>query len=147
MDCFSDLQRHHSPNHFCCIHGMETKEMSIEAMKQALEALEEIHHGNMTPMAETNWNKAITALRQAIEQAEKQEPVAWMSPNKERLEFSRKDTVYGSHTIPLYTAPPKREWVGLTQEDIDIAFDDTQEGGGFDDFARAIEAKLKEKNT
>jgi hypothetical protein len=42
---------------------------------------------------------------------------------------------------------PKREWVGLTRQDIDIAFDDTQEGGGFDDFARAIEAKLKEKNT
>jgi len=40
-----------------------------------------------------------------------------------------------------------RTWVGLTQQDIDIAFDDTQEGGGFDDFARAIEAKLKEKNT
>lgn len=33
------------------------------------------------------------------------EPVAWMSPGKERLEFSRPDTVYGSHTIPLYTAP------------------------------------------
>lgn len=29
------------------------------------------------------------------------EPVAWMSPGKERLEFSRPDTVYGSHTIPL----------------------------------------------
>lgn len=40
----------------------------------------------------------------------------------------------------------QREWVGLTQQDIDIAFDDTQEGGGFDDFARAIEARLKEKN-
>lgn len=38
-------------------------------------------------------------------------------------------------------------WVGLTQQDIDIAFDDTREGGGFDDFARAIEAVLKEKNT
>jgi hypothetical protein len=47
------------------------------------------------------------------------------------------------------TTPPaaQRQWVGLTQQDIDIAFDDTQEGGGFDDFARAIEAKLKEKNT
>jgi hypothetical protein len=43
--------------------------------------------------------------------------------------------------------PPQRTWVGLTEQDIDIAFDDTQEGGGFDDFARAIEAKLKEKNT
>lgn len=48
----------------------------------------------------------------------------------------------------LYTSPPaqRKPWVGLTNKDIDIAFDDTQEGGGFDDFARAIEAKLKEKN-
>ena len=47
--------------------------MSIEAMKQALEALEEIHVGNMTPMAETNWNKAITSLRQAIAEAENEQ--------------------------------------------------------------------------
>ena len=44
-------------------------------------------------------------------------------------------------------AQPSKPWVGLTQQDIDIAFDDTQEGGGFDEFARAIEAKLREKNT
>lgn len=48
--------------------------------------------------------------------------------------------------------PAQRTWVnattwrGLTQQDIDIAFDDTQEGGGFNEFARAIEAKIKEKN-
>jgi hypothetical protein len=41
----------------------------------------------------------------------------------------------------------EREWVGLTDEDKQIAFDDTQEGGGFWEFADAIEAKLKEKNT
>jgi hypothetical protein len=41
---------------------------------------------------------------------------------------------------------PKREWVGLTERDKQIAFDDTQEGGGFWEFADAIEAKLKEKN-
>jgi hypothetical protein len=40
----------------------------------------------------------------------------------------------------------KREWVGLTDEDKQIAFDDTQEGGGFWDFADAIEAILKRKN-
>jgi len=38
-------------------------------------------------------------------------------------------------------------WVGLTQQDIDIAFDDTQEGGGFNEFARAIEQTLRRKNT
>ncbi len=40
----------------------------------------------------------------------------------------------------------QRQWVGLTDEDIDIAFDDTQEGGGFNEFAYAIEKRLKEKN-
>ena len=44
-------------------------------------------------------------------------------------------------------AAAEHPWIGLTQQDIDIAFDDTQEGGGFNEFAHAIEAKLKEKNT
>jgi len=44
-------------------------------------------------------------------------------------------------------AQPQREWVGLTQEDIDIAFDDTQEGGGFNEFAEAIEQTLRRKNS
>lgn len=33
------------------------------------------------------------------------EAVAWMSPGKERLEFSRPDTVYGSYTLPLFLGP------------------------------------------
>ncbi len=37
-----------------------------KVMGHALEALEEIHPGNMTPMAEKNWNKAITALREVL---------------------------------------------------------------------------------
>jgi len=37
-----------------------------KALKLALEALEGIHPSNMTPMAEEYWNKAITALREAL---------------------------------------------------------------------------------
>ena len=49
---------------------------------------------------------------------------------------------------PVYTAPPKREWVGLTDSDKQEAFDETQEAsGGFWEFADYLEAKLKEKNT
>jgi hypothetical protein len=47
--------------------------MSIEAMTQALEALETLNSGDSYKT-----HNAATALRQAIEQAEKQEPVAWM---------------------------------------------------------------------
>ena len=48
--------------------------MSVEAMKQALEALEKIDGAMPFPVGRS----AITALRTAIEQAEKQEPVAWV---------------------------------------------------------------------
>jgi hypothetical protein len=115
----------------------------IEAMKQALSVLETGEYiGGVTER-----------LRQAIEQAEKQKPYAYIYETNgqfgvhQSLRHEQYNGRYPDKTIPVYTSPPKREWVGLTQEDIDIAFDDTQEGGGFDDFARAIEAKLKEKNT
>jgi len=39
--------------------------------------------------------------------------------------------------------PPQRTWVGLTDED-DI---DWEEGGNLKDLVKAIEARLKEKNT
>lgn len=77
-----------------------------QVLKLALEALEEIHVGNMTPMAETNWIKAITAIRESLAQPE-QEPVAWMgtdvegNPNKFRLNFF-------SGAIPLFTTPEDR---------------------------------------
>ena len=44
-------------------------------------------------------------MRDQLAEIAATEPVAWMSPGKERLEFSRKDTVYGSHTIALFTHP------------------------------------------
>ena len=47
--------------------------MSITAMKQWLKALEHSHANE--PIWKTPHREAITSLRQAIEQAEKQEPV------------------------------------------------------------------------
>ena len=47
----------------------------------------------------------LDTLRAQLAEIAATEPVAWMSPGKERLEFSRKDTVYGSHTIALFTHP------------------------------------------
>jgi hypothetical protein len=45
--------------------------------------------------------------------------------------------------------PPKREWVGLTQAEIWQTLNDCSFNRDLhaDKFARAIEAKLKEKNT
>jgi hypothetical protein len=55
----------------------------------------------------------------------------------------------------FYTMPPKKEWVSLTEEDIDDAeihltsCRNNHESWieGIQEFAQAIEAKLKEKNT
>ena len=52
----------------------------------------------------------------------------------------------------LYTAPPQREWQGLTDEEIrefEIWLDDEEEKHGWNlpaDIVKYIEAKLKEKN-
>jgi hypothetical protein len=58
--------------------------MSIDAMKQALEALEELHHTGDTQVFDLCFApKVIPALRLAIEQAEKQAPVAWLWQHSE----------------------------------------------------------------
>jgi hypothetical protein len=50
------------------------------------------------------------------------------------------------HGEKLYTTPPaQRTWVGLTDEEIDAT--PLRQLNGYAGFARAIEAKLKEKNT
>jgi hypothetical protein len=74
------------------------------------------------------------------------EPVAWLFQYKDRHEFvlcnrtvSFKEQVLGIE--PLYTAPPKREWVGLTDEDF-YGQSELQVMA-----MKYAEAKLKEKNT
>ena len=110
----------------------------IEAMKLALEYLEESDNY----LGSLNHSNPIAALRQAIEQAEKQDRDEY-----ERGFIDGMQKQMQSSVDKAVNAMSKREWVGLIQEDIDIAFDDTQEGGGFNEFARAIEQTLRSKNT
>ena len=48
--------------------------------------------------------------------------------------------------VSLYTAPPQRTWVGLTDDEQQQAYEQWQ-NDGWGVFYNAIEAKLKEKNT
>ena len=127
--------------------------MSITAMKQALEALSEWK--DEAPYA---WSRmddnAITALRQAIEQA--QEPVAWAVHYNGPIPLftktkSEAEAWGGNNIVPLYTTPPQRTWVGLTYEDMVALQKDLYNAKGESvlptTFAMAVEAKLKEKNT
>ena len=85
-------------------------------------------------------------------QPAQQEPVAWMKRTSllgddwDAYDFSANP--YGEFQTPLYTSPPaSKPWVGLTDEEIDVLVMDSD---GLPkshlEFARAIEAKLKEKN-
>ena len=123
--------------------------MSREAMKLALEALESdpISHAGLVSR-----KQAITALRKALET--EQEPVAWMHNFIEGNVVTHIPADIGRHPerwTPLYTAPSKRQWVGLTDEEIVAATNAVHGFGAIKqkdmNFAKAIEAKLKEKNT
>jgi hypothetical protein len=113
------------------------------AAQQALEALENAEEDGNCEYGAT------AALRAALEQPE-QEPYCYV------YEY---DSAFGLHrefypgpyngkqkpdrTVPVFTHPPRREWRGLTEEEIVAIFllAPTQPA-----FARAIEAALKERN-
>ena len=133
--------------------------MSIEAIKLALRSLDIIRASCSAGRMVHADNEAAIAehiLRQALET--EQDPVAWLD-----AEMSKAYTVdeladsSGTGFLPLYTAPPKREWVGLTADEI-WKCNKAKSGSAVEfhicyahqnvlDFAESIEAKLKEKNT
>jgi hypothetical protein len=114
-----------------------------ELMQQALDALINakgyIFH-NVLDDKGNRYDTAIEALRARLAQPEP-EPVACDCDSPAWCKQYKK-----CHRAMLgfepYVAPPQREWKGLTDEEIRYA----PRGGTFFDFARAIEAKLKEKN-
>ena len=107
-----------------------------KAAEMALEVLEELQFINASFL---KCDKAAEALRQVLAQPE-QEPVGYVTDSGTSAYFSL--GVDLEDETPLYTAPPKREWVGLT--DGELPQGATYE---FDRGVRWAEAKLKEKNT
>jgi len=145
--------------------------MSTEAMKQALNDICGAKLCEINSMSSRHemirlQDNAIAALRQAIEQAEKQEPVALKVLNGEICYLSKaddqsygmwcpvvpdKDCEHGfKNGTVFYTAPPKREWVDLTFEGAMAIAADFGEMDSHKEqylFVQAINAKLKQMNT
>jgi hypothetical protein len=128
--------------------------MTKEALKLALEALEASHlliHGSETKGGlafcmdgyysgcfdidsnDKQTNKAITAIKEALAQ-----------PNFCPICGKR----LGTNDWDIHTCtPPQRTWVGLTDEEKADLFENSAPYYSEADYADAIEAKLKEKNT
>ena len=146
-----------------------------EALKLALEALEEaklhIWLGDEKGVsANIKCHQTITAIKEALAQPE-QEPVAkvvrtaperiWLDlgfdpSDEDEISFgdlvdatwsNDNATGYGIEYVRADTTPPQRTWVGLTDEEIQTMWQNTSPYYDHQDFALAIEAKLKEKNT
>ncbi len=116
--------------------------MDREAIEEAIEVLEDASAEMLAETGDENYySEAIAILRQALE--EKQEPVAWLSEGGDVSRSKRYMDEMGFKCNPLYTAPPKREWVGLTAYEIQEIHSGNQHWGSF---ACAIEQALKEKN-
>jgi hypothetical protein len=127
--------------------------MSREAMQMALEALESdpISHVGLISR-----KQAITALRQVLKT--EQEPVAWISDsptkgNGKQLHWTKSEAWrWSSNITPLYTAPQKKEWVGLTDEECIKSLPVMPYEYEFNvqallEYTKIVEAKLKDKNT
>ena len=117
--------------------------MSLDAMKQALDALNDCTYDEEGYCLNPDNVDAILALRAAIEQA--QEPVAWVGPswlNPETRTWESESfaprPIKG--WISLYTAP--RQWQGLTEDEKNAMVE-----WAHPDIIEAIELKLRERNT
>jgi hypothetical protein len=112
-----------------------------EALRLALEALQNPWKAGPDGVAD-----AIIAIKAALEA--KDEPVAHMNQNgvvrKVGYEWGPNNTL-----TALYATPSQRTWVGLTDEEIVLIVAECAASHQHTDihFARAIEAKLKAKNT
>jgi len=126
--------------------GVDEMTDLITAAQQALEALGKWSSGR--DMDAVELNDLIATLEAALEQPE-QEPVAWMDPNRGEvcrahwLESHAPERDVDRFSYPLYTHPPRREWQGLTDEEVDQMAGNTVDAW---ECARAIEAALKERN-
>jgi hypothetical protein len=108
---------------------------------------------NLSIQSEDLSIKSEEAMRevQRLGQEIEQEPVAYINIEERKLEWAYKymswdtPTVVNLPKIPLYTTPPQRTWVGLTDEEIVGCATGLIVGGM--EFAKAVEAKLKDKNT
>jgi len=152
-------------------HPSKGRTSMIEVLKQAMEVIETaIKAGDWKVDGACDPDNVIYGLRQAIAELESQEPVAWLITDEKinslqvdsiqrlvdrarhahmtdiKLRINGQDEWHQADWLKhlTRTTPPQRTWQGLTDEDISEIVRGTHNTGSF---VRAIESKLKEKNT
>ena len=101
--------------------------------------------------------KVLDALQHLLPPQPAQEPVAWAVVGDGKfgeyelgqvfVDYEATHTYWenrGYELVPVYTTPPQRPWVGLTDEEAQWLYDNCRTPSNLIDM---VEAKLKEKNT
>jgi hypothetical protein len=114
--------------------------LTREEAQQVLDALADaawcVQHNNLPPDEGHDWDKELELLRTRLAQ-----------PEPETCGY---DETTGNCTQNpcCYPSPPQREWQGLTDEEImSLLPGAVRLPPGWSETVRAIEAKLKEKNS
>ena len=131
-----------------------------KALKLALEALNDLSAwndgevgGHMDePYSAEVARRTIISIKEAL--AQEQEPLAWISTGPARMiHWTADKPAYGDDWVPLYTTPPQRTWVELTEDDRvlikhDANFNQFMTAGEYADRVQQLtEARLKDLNT
>jgi hypothetical protein len=131
-----------------------------ELLQQALDMLDDINQCSLPPTGiplPAEIDEVMEALRARLAQPES-EPFeywnaveGWVKIDEVRQHFDTANcgTIYkheGEGRVPLYAAPPQREWVGLTGYEVNECAAGCHNGNSVQDAIRKAEAKLKEKN-
>ena len=118
-------------------------QLAQQAMESACKRIDELKEENKN-------------LKEALAKQEQGEPFGWYDMEHGEIrdvEWNRQKPIYEGVWRPLYTTPQQpstivRTWVGLTDGDLSDVYNSTDwnitEDWGYE---RALEAKLKEKNT
>lgn len=144
---------------------LELHRMSLEALEdyepnEAQRAITALRERLAQPEQHQDWCASLTQMLLSMPPKPapcnckpaqpEQEPVAWIGRGPLSGEVLLTDTepdalvMRDFEMVPLYTAPQRREWVGLTGEELDLIARTAD-----DLYAAALkaEAKLREKNT
>jgi hypothetical protein len=125
----------------------------VELLKNSLELIETaIKNGDWKPDGACDPDSIIQSLNHAIKDLESQEPVAWVKAHQggvlHDINMPVAQKLPKGVRFDVFTHPPQRTWVGLTPEEILDVFDaKIVYGSKWLEFAKAVENKLKEKNT
>ena len=120
-------------------------QLAEHAWEEHVDEMVKTEHDKQIEIAqayERGWNAALA----------QQEPVAWLDAEmSQAYTIDELPDASGTGFLPLYTAPPKKQWVGLTEEEREfllhqaLRFYDTN--AQLLSFIKTVEEKLKDKNT